>query len=101
MLLEKEQFNTKINNLIQTNQNLSKNINLIKKANEDKKNLLINKQTQTEQIINPKLKELLYKHKISEEDINLNNFSKIISQLIIGMETMSNDANIYNAKLKK
>ena len=101
MLLEKEQFNTKINNLIQTNQNLSKNINLLKKANEDKKNLLINKQTQTEQIINPKLKELLYKHKISEEDINLNNFSKIISQLIIGMETMSNDANIYNAKLKK
>ena len=101
MLLEKEQFNTKINNLIQTNQNLSKNINLLKKTNEDKKNLLINKQTQTEQIINPKLKELLYKHKISEEDINLNNFSKIISQLIIGMETMSNDANIYNAKLKK
>ena len=101
MLLEKEQLNSKINNLTISKQNLSKNINILNKAIENKKNLLNNKETQTDPIINPRIKELLFKHKISGEDINNNNFSKIITQLLIGLETMYNDSGINEAKLRK
>ena len=112
MLLEKEQLILKINQLSQFNQNLTKNMNILNKVIEDKKNSLIDKKiqtefyridrlTQTDPIINPKIRELLFKYKISEIDINNNNFPKILTQLLIGMETMSNDANINNAKIKK
>ena len=112
MLLEKEQLILKINQLSQFNQNLTKNMNILNKVIEDKKNSLIDKKiqtefyridklTQTDPIINPKTRELLFKYKISEIDINNNNFPKILTQLLIGMETMSNDANINNAKIKK
>ena len=101
MLLEKEQLNSRINQLIVSKQNLTNNINILNKKIEDKKNSLVEKQTQTNPIINPKIKDLLFKHKISEEDINKNNFSKIITQLIIGMETLYNDQITNNGKIKK
>ena len=101
MLLEKEQLNSRINQLIVSKQNLTNNINILNKKIEDKKNSLVEKQTQTNPIINPKIKDLLFKHKISEEDINKNNFSKIITQLIIGMETLYNDQFTNNGKIKK
>ena len=101
MLLEKEQLNIKINQLIASKQNLTNNLNKLNKTIEDKKKSLVDKQTQTNPVINQKIKELLFKHKISEEDINNNNIAKIIAQLTIGMETMYNDQCINNAKLKK
>ena len=101
MLLEKEQLNSKINQLTISKQNLIKNLNMLNKTIEDKKDLLVDKIMQTDPIINTKIKDLLYKYKISEEDINNNNSQKIITQLIIGMETLSNDAAINNSKIKK
>ena len=97
MLLEKEQLNSKINSLTAANKNLTKNINIL----NNKKDCLINRETQTDTIINTKIKELLYKYKISNNDINHNNYQKIISQLLISLETMNNDANINNMKIKK
>ena len=97
MLLEKEQLNTKINSLTSVNKNLTKNINLLK----SKKESLLDEESQTENIINSKLKELLYKYKISNNDISSNNFPKIISQLLISLETMNNDYNISKSKLKR
>ena len=55
MLLEKEQLNSKINSLTSTNKNLTRNINIL----NNKKNSLIEKETQTDNIINTKIKELL------------------------------------------
>ena len=92
MLLEKEQLNSKINSLTITNKNLTKNLNELK----SKKEFLINKEIQTEKIINNKIINLLYKYKISNNDINTNNFQKIISQLLISLETMNNDVNNYS-----
>ena len=97
MLLEREQLNTKINSLTATNKNLTKNINIL----NSKKESLIDNEAQTDNIINNKIKDLLLKYKISNNDIKNNNFPKIISQLLITLETMTNDANIYNMKLKK
>ena len=97
MLLEKEQLNSKINSLTSTNKNLTRNINIL----NNRKNSLIEKETQTDNIINTKIKELLYKYKISNNDINNNNYQKIISQLLISLETMNNDSNINSMKLKK
>ena len=101
MLLEKEQLISKINELTLSKQNLTQNLNMLNKTIEDKKNSLKDNSTQTNPIINPKIHELLFKHKISEEDINNNNFPEIITQLIIGMETMYNDGALINVKLKK
>ena len=97
MLLEKEQLNSKINSLIATNKNLTKNINIL----NSKKDSLIEKESQTDSIINNKIKDLLYKYKVSNNDINQNNYQKIISQLLISLETMNNDANLNNMKLQK
>ena len=101
MLIEKEQLISKINQLTLSNKNLSKNYDLLNKTIEDKKDSLKENETQTDPIINPKIKDLLFKHKISAEDINNDNFSQIITQLVIGIETMFNDGAIINAKLKK
>ena len=97
MLLEKEQLNSKINSLTITNKNLTKNLNELK----SKKEFLINKEIQTEKIINNKIINLLYKYKISNNDINTNNFQKIISQLLISLETMNDDVNNYSNKFKQ
>ena len=97
MLLEKEQLNSKINSLTSTNKNLTRNINIL----NNRKNSLIEKETQTDNIINSKIKVLLYKYKISNNDINNNNYQKIISQLLISLETMNNDVTINSMKLKK
>ena len=97
MLLEKEQLNSKINSLTITNKNLTKNINIL----NSKKESLTDKEIQTDKIINNKIINLLYKYKISNNDINTNNFPKIISQLLISLETMNNDINNYNNKFKQ
>ena len=97
MLLEKEQLNSKINSLTITNKNLTKNINIL----NSKKESLIDKEIQTDKIINNKIRDLLYKHKISNNDITNNDFPKIISQLLMNLETMNNEINIYNNKFKQ
>ena len=97
MLLEKEQLNSKINSLTITNKNLTKNINIL----NSKKESLIDKEIQTDKIINNKIRDLLYKHKISNNDIANNDFPKIISQLLMNLETMNNEINIYNNKFKQ
>ena len=101
MLLEKEKLNSKINTLTMSKQNLKNNFDKLNRSIEDKKNSLKDNEAQTDPIIYPKLKELLFKHKISGEDINSNNFPRIISQLLISLETMYNDSCINNTKLKK
>ena len=58
-------------------------------------------ESQTDTIIYTKLKSLLFNHKISGEDINNNKFPRIISQLLISLETMYNDSCINSTKLKK
>ena len=101
MLLEKEKLNSKINTLTISKQNLKNNFDKLNRSIDDKKNSLKDNESQTDPIIYPKLKELLFKHKISGEDINSNNFPRIINQLSISLETMYNDSCLNNAKLKK
>ena len=97
MLIEKEQLNSKINSLINTNKNLTKNINIL----NSKKESLIDEEIQTDKIINNKIKDLLLKNKISNNDINYNNYPKIISQLLTNIETMNNDMITYNKKIQE
>ena len=97
ILIEKEQLNSKINSLTVTNQNLTKDIDIL----NNKKDSLINKETQTDSIINNKIKELLKKYKVPNSDIVNNNLQKIIFQLLMNLERMNNDSNINSMKMKK
>ena len=104
ILYEKESLEHKIADVAKEKDVIQANADsLMKKIKEEeiKKSKVKITSSQTDSLIDMKTKDLLLNIKVSKDDIIMNRYDKILNQLIITIDTLSNDSAMNAQKVKK